>query len=49
MIPSDDDGSADPLCMIYHFGQNARTFDFPNTLNPTWNQRKLMVSKVILS
>jgi hypothetical protein len=39
LLPSDPDGTSDPLVQIYHLGASWQTQAFPKTLNPIWNQR----------
>lgn len=47
LLPSDDDGAADPLVLIYHLGTQIQSRVFPKTLNPIWNQRLIMNSYMI--
>lgn len=47
-LPSgDDDGSADPVVVAYHYGTLARSTIFRKTLNPIWNERILIPTYIV--
>ena len=44
LIPFDSDSQSDPLVCLYNLGYITASSVFPNTLNPSWNERLILKS-----
>ena len=47
LIPSDNNGAADPYVSIYHFGSSTQSSVFPQTLNPCWNEQFILETYMV--
>lgn len=47
LMPADASGTSDPIVQFYHLGSTTKSSLFPETLNPSWNERISMQSFLV--
>jgi hypothetical protein len=47
LLPADPTSTSDPIVQFYHLGSTTKSSLFPETLNPSWNEKIVMQSYLI--